>query len=255
MKLDQFYTKNEIALYFYKILCEKIDINSFDIFLEPSAGKGAFFNLLPNNKRIGLDIEPKAPGILQKDFFDFIPNNNKKHLVIGNPPFNNAVRFFNKSAEFSHVIAFILPRTFNKIRIQNKLNLNFHLLYNELLPLKPCCFEPKMNAKCVFHIWIRKDIKRIPIKLYNIHPDFYFLPLNENNKADFAMKAYGSNCGKLFFENLNSLSKNYHMIKSNININELIKRFNDLNYSISEDTVRQDSLGKKEIIYLYSLKN
>ena len=81
-------------------------------------------------------------------------------MVIGNPPFGKissfAVRFFNKSAEYAEVIAFIVPRTFKRVSVQNRLNLNFHLIYNEDLPMKPCCFEPKMGAKCCFQIWKKK---------------------------------------------------------------------------------------------------
>ena len=43
--------------------------------------------------------------------------------------------------------------------------------------------------------------------------------------------------------------KSWHWIKSNIDINELKNRFNSLDYSISNDTVRQDSLGQREVIY------
>ena len=54
---------------------------------------------------------------------------------------------------------------------------------------------------------------------------------------------------------LNSLRpKSWHWIKSNINIELLKKRFNELDYSISKDTVRQDSLGQQELIYLYKTK-
>ena len=48
--------------------------------------------------------------------------------------------------------------------------------------------------------------------------------------------------------------KSWHWIKSNINIDELKKKFKSLDYSMSKDTVRQDSLGQQELIYLYKLK-
>jgi len=74
------------------------------------------------------------------NFFDFIPE-NKKYIVIGNPPFGKnsslVINFFNKSAEFADVITFILPKTFKRVSIQNKLNLNFILIYNEDIPLTP----------------------------------------------------------------------------------------------------------------------
>ena len=103
--------------------------------LEPSAGTGSFFKQLPVNKRIGVDIQPKFDGIIEMDYFDFVPQFGKSYLVIGNPPFGRissiAVKFFNKSATFADCIAFIIPRTFKRVSIQNKLNLNFKLIYNE----------------------------------------------------------------------------------------------------------------------------
>ena len=70
---------------------------------------------------------------------------------------------------------------------------------------------------------------------------------------DFVIKAYGSNCGEIVEEGLQDLRpKSWHWIKSNINLEELKQRFSLLDYSISRDSVRQDSLGKKDLIYLYA---
>ena len=267
-KLDQFYTNGDIALNCYNKLTNLINIDDFDIHLEPSAGTGSFFNIMNETKKIGLDIKPKKEGILKMDFFDYEINLHKKYLVLGNPPFGKvsslAVKFFNKSAEFANCIAFIIPRTFKRVSIQNKLNLNFELIYNEDLPVSPCCFTPKMTAKCCFQIWIKKDTKRKKIIYDKTHNDFKFLkhgPKDKNNQptppknCDFVIKAYGSNCGEIIDTNLQLLRpKSWHWIKSNIDIELLKNKFKQLNYSMSKDTVRQDSLGQQELIYLYKQK-
>lgn len=272
INLDQFYTKKEISENCLRVLDDYIYFEDFDYILEPSVGTGSFYNLLPRDKRIGIDIDPKIKdrSITQMDFLEFEPEKNKKYIVVGNPPFGKisslAIKFFNKSAEFADVIAFIVPRTFKRVSVQNKLDLNFRLIYNEDLTLKPCCFTPKMNSKCSFQIWIRtkRKNKRKIIKYDKTHPDFQFLKLGNKDKnnqptiplgADFVMKAYGSNCGKLEFDNLESLSpKSWHWIKSNINIQKLKRRFEKLDYSIAKDTVRQDSIGQQEVIHLYKEK-
>jgi predicted RNA methylase len=267
-KLDQFYTNKDIAIKCYNKLKEIIDLNEYDIHLEPSAGCGSFFNIMDNTKKIGLDIEPKQKDILKMNFFDYKAEEDKKYLVIGNPPFGKvsslAVKFFNKSADFSNCIAFIIPRTFKRVSIQNKLNLNFHLVYNEDLTNNPCCFTPKMTAKCSFQIWVKKETKRKKIIYDKTHSDFKFLkhgPKDNNNQptpptnCDFVIKAYGANCGELIDTELHLLTtKNYNWLKSNIDIELLKNRFRQLDYSISKDTVRQDSLGKRELIYLYKVK-
>ena len=115
MSLDQFYTTAKCAKKYYDIFVSNINIDEYDIILEPSAGTGSFYKLLPENKRIGIDLEPKYGGIEKKNFFDFVPIKNKSYIVIGNPPFGKissiAVDFFNKSAEFADIIAFILHIT------------------------------------------------------------------------------------------------------------------------------------------------
>ena len=58
--LDQFYTKPEIAKKCY----EKLNINDFD-FRTFSRYRIFFFDLLDENKRIGLDIDPKHEKIFQ----------------------------------------------------------------------------------------------------------------------------------------------------------------------------------------------
>ena len=55
-----------------------------------------------------------------------------------------AIKFFNYTAKFSQVIAFIIPKTFRK-NIQNKLDLNFHLLSDIDIPMKPCSLLKKMK--------------------------------------------------------------------------------------------------------------
>lgn len=111
---DKFYTHQSVA----KMCIDMIDLSSYDVIIEPSAGNGSFSNQIPNC--ISYDLVPEHPSIIQQDYLKldtwrFI---GKKVLTIGYPPFgiqnNLAIQFFNKAAEYSHTIAFILPRTFMK---------------------------------------------------------------------------------------------------------------------------------------------
>jgi hypothetical protein len=263
--LDKFYTDTKYA----KKCIEKVLnlYDNIDFIIEPSAGNGSFYNQLPNNiQKIGLDIHPENENILKEDFFNF--NLNEKYskvLCIGNPPFGKscslAVKFFNHASNFSDIIAFIVPRTFKRISIQNKLNLNFHLKYSEDIPLSPCHFFPKMNVKCCFQIWEKSIIKRNIINYPEYHKDFDFLKYGEKDKnnqptvplnADFALRAYGGKIGEIIENNICNLRpKSFHFIKSNIDKSILIDRFNKLDFSISNDSARQNSLGKKELVNLY----
>ncbi len=263
--MDQFYTNEDVSIKCFEILKKEVNIESYDIQLEPSAGSGSFYKLMNPQKRIGLDIDPKYKGIIQQDFLSYTPT-NQSYICIGNPPFGRvsslAIKFFNKCAQFSDCIAFIIPRTFNKVSVQNKLNLNFILQYSEDLPLNPCCFTPKMSAKCCFQIWIRSSTPRQMVVYDKTHPDFDFIPYGKkdnNNQptppqgADFAIRAYGGECGQIVDQGLQNLRpKSWHFIKANIDIDLLKERFNSLDYSMSTCTVRQNSLGKSELIHIYS---
>ena len=128
MGLDQFYTKPEVV----DRVLSLINCSLFDYVVEPSAGAGDFLRRLPKDTRVGIDLEPADPEIEQGDFFDFKPATTKNVLTIGNPPFGKnsslAVKFFNHAASFSDCIAFIVPRTFRKPSIINRLHQNFHLI-------------------------------------------------------------------------------------------------------------------------------
>lgn len=121
-KNDKFYTKPEVVAQ----LLQELDLLSYSLIIEPSAGNGSFSNLIPNC--IALDIEPEDERIVKQDFFTYEPQQGNI-LVIGNPLFGEqstlAVQFFNHVAKFADTIAFILPKSFRKISIQNKLNLFF----------------------------------------------------------------------------------------------------------------------------------
>ena len=70
--------------------------------------------------------------------------------------------------------------------------------------------------------------------------------------ADFAIRAYGGKCGEIINTDLETLRpKSWHWIKSNINKNTLMERFTTLDYTLSLDTARQNSIGRGDLVRLY----
>ena len=139
----------------------------------------------------------------------------------------------------------------------------FHLVYDEEIPNNPCCFSPKMMVKCCFQIWEGKtNTKRQFTKLPSTHTDWEFVKLGPKDAkgqpahpltADFAMRAYGAKVGEIKTENLNALvSKNWHWFRTCIDQNTLINRFIQLDYSNSLNTARQNSMGRAELVALYT---
>jgi hypothetical protein len=264
--LDKFYTISRISTKCIETIRTLYAWDSWDLVVEPSAGNGSFLSQIPTSKRIGLDIDPEHPDIIKKNFFEYNPPDLPNILVVGNPPFGRvsslAVKFFNHSAEWCSVIAFIVPRTFRRISVQNRLHPKFHLVHDDEIPSDPCSFTPPMQVKCCFQIWEKQAEDRDIVKLNMKHPDWEFLsygPSDSNgqptppNTADFALLAYGGTCGKIVTADLHTLRpKSWHWIKSKIDVTELIKRFRSLDYSLSKDTARQNSIGRGELVWLYS---
>ena len=167
--LDKYYTTDSTVKVCINALKSYLKIENTDLVLEPSAGRGAFIEdlkTLSNNYRF-YDISPENEEIFKEDFLKFNYSQLRffeKIHIIGNPPFGKvsslAIKFFNHAASFASVIAFIIPRTFRRRSVQNKLDTSFHLVEDSELPLEPCAFSPPMMAKCCFQIWIKKDRKR-----------------------------------------------------------------------------------------------
>lgn len=193
--LDQFYTKDEVALKLCEIIKAKLKdkLKSY-IFLEPSAGGGAFLKALnksfENNEIIALDLEPKAQNIEQCDFFSYYTN-AQKIFTIGNPPFGKradlAIRFFNHASIFSDYIAFIVPLQFEKWSVQKNLNKAFSLIYSQNLEPNSFVFNGKDYAlRCCFQIWTRLKtntdlrLKQAPA---TTHKDFEMWQYNNTKEA------------------------------------------------------------------------
>jgi hypothetical protein len=166
--LDQFFTVPEVAENYYQQLLNFLKQKNINIkncvFIEPSAGAGSFFNLLPKNNSIGLDIYPISDRIIQQDFLSWEPPieiKNKIKIFVGNPPFGYrgwlALSFMNYASKFADYIAFILPMSFQsegKGSPKNRVK-GMKLNYSEIVPLNsfinPLGKIEKVNA--LWQIW------------------------------------------------------------------------------------------------------
>jgi len=266
--LDKFYTIVPVSKKCISTVSTIYLWDSWDLIIEPSAGNGNFFTNIPvqPSRKIGIDISPEHVDIIKGDFLEYNPPPGKI-LVIGNPPFGKnsslAVKFFNHAALWSQTIAFIVPRTFRRESIQNRLNLGFKLILDEDISSTPCSFNPPMSAKCCFQVWERtiEDARTI-VNLATTHADWEFLPfgpIDSRNQptpplgADFAIRAYGGKCGEIRTANLHLLRpKSWHWIRCP-DKETLMERFGRLDYSSSMNTARQNSMGRGELVKLYAV--
>ncbi|MBW7954311.1 restriction endonuclease subunit M [Candidatus Gracilibacteria bacterium] len=176
---DQFYTTKKISKYCFEKTLEvlkDLDINEEEYtFIEPSAGCCNFYNILPKQRRIGIDIEPKgelANELIKDNYLDFFPKDlNKKYIVIGNPPFglrgNLALRFINHSLDFADVVSFILPPLFDSDGkgVPKKRIKGYELAYTEKLPLNSFEYPDgkEVEVATIFQVWTKKNTHKIKI--------------------------------------------------------------------------------------------
>ena len=186
---DQFYTSPKTAnrcINYLEAEMEKYKIDmSKCIFVEPGAGCGHFYSLLPKKRRIGIDIQPKKSPLTNKlqkeiikgDFLKWNPSKNNKYIAIGNPPFGRngktALDFVIKSFEFADIVAFILPPIFDstgKGSCRNRLiKLGYTLLTTKNLNNLPFMYPggESVKVRTVFQIWSKKQpngYKKIKLK-------------------------------------------------------------------------------------------
>ena len=271
--LDQFYTKPSIV---EKVL-EMIDCSTFDLVVEPSAGAGDFLKRLPQDKRIGIDLEPALSEIRQGDFFDFVPDITSGVLTIGNPPFGKnsslAVKFFNHAAQFSDCIAFIVPRTFRKPSLINRLNSGFHLVKQEILEVD-AFYLPSGESYAVptvFQVWERKNIERDRIETTIVCQDFDFVSIEVDKKtkkptlghtkaqqqqSDFCVRRVGGYAGKVYtdFKQKKRDWKSHYYIKQKTK--DVYRIMQSINWNFREspkyDTAGNPSISKHDLIKFYS---
>lgn len=227
-----------------------------DLWLEPSAGAGVFLNRLPS-PNLGLDISPDGDNIIQQDYLTYCPPPHTKIGVVGNPPFGKnsslAIKFFNHSASFASLIAFILPKTFRKESIINKLNLmwvreielelpknSFHL-FDDLGRIK------EYDVPCVWQVWIPG--KRDKIKTATSHEDWQW---SSKQNATYAIRRVGALAGKCFSEFSNYAESSHYFITCTeevyLKLNSLFAEFQ----LAAKNTAGNPSLSKSEIVKLYS---
>ncbi|MDA9010562.1 hypothetical protein N9J17_01200 [Aquiluna sp.] len=201
---EQYYTPKDLAVFLVGVTLEHIENPKHAHFLEPAAGTGSFVEALRSHgieNISAIDKYPMHPDIAEADFLTWSPT-GKTLVTISNPPFgrNNAlsVPFFNHAANFSSHIAFLVPRSWRKWSVQNRLNANFHLISDIDISVQ---YENSAGIKIVdrndlrtcFQVWEKRDQTRTKISV----PNNGFLEKSTPEDADLAIRVFGYGCGNV----------------------------------------------------------
>ena len=165
---DKFYTSEAVAMSCIQRIIRALPCTRDYLWVEPSAGSGSFLhNLPPSFERVGLDLEPNAPDILERDYLLWTPPPHARIVVFGNPPFGRqsslAKAFIAKSCEFAQIIAFILPKSFTKPSMFGAFTSKFHLIQSTDLAKSAFLINGSpYDVPCVFQIWKKENVDRAP---------------------------------------------------------------------------------------------
>ena len=194
--LDRFFTRPEVAAECHAAL---LDIMAGEHarpelykFIEPAAGGGAFLDLLPEDRRIGVDILPGRVDIETADFLSWKPPvNGHRFAVIGNPPFGYrawlALAFVNHAATFADYIGFILPMAFQsdgkgspKHRV-----VGAELVQQRALPdgsFTTATGRPA-GVNALWQVWRRGVNNRVPDKTCDEWVDLFTVDMREERRC------------------------------------------------------------------------
>ena len=204
---EQFYTPPATAAWVVERVLNLIPDSREKVWLEPSAGSGSFLEALSLagiEDVIAMDIEPAHPSVKKKDFLTWRPT-AKDVVAIGNPPFgrNNSlsIPFFNKCAQFSSTIAFIVPRSWRKWSVTNRLSMDFTCLADEDLSINyvdvfGADVYAKNNLRTCLQVWTRTEVPRERVRI----TDHGFVEKVSPEQADIALKVFGYGCGTVLTE-------------------------------------------------------
>lgn len=274
-ELDQFYTNVEIAKECWATMINhlpSIHLNIEDaFFIEPSAGNGRFWNLMPKGS-IGIDLDPKLKGIKKKDFFTFKFPKKENIVVVGNPPFGKtgklALNFLNKSLDSSDMVAFIVPLQFEKWSIQSKIKEDAILICSKLLPSNSFRFNNKPHIiRCVFQIWTMKETSlpdlRMKVKPAIAHPDFKMWQYNNTESAkkvflnawDFAVPRQGYQDYSRREVDVSKCELNKQWILFKAKNNKVLQNLKNIDFDqLSKKNTLTPGFGKADLIQEYVSK-
>ncbi len=164
-ELDRFYTDRTVSLDLIKN--SKFILDSYSMFVEPSAGDGSFIDAVSEVLQkpcLGYDLLPARNDITQQDWLKFNDSLNGT-CIVGNPPFGTrsklAKQFIQKCINLdASCIAFILPKTFSKPTLQQIFPSDWKLVYTETIKDSAFLLDSIVyHVDCVWQIWEKNSTR------------------------------------------------------------------------------------------------
>ena len=186
---------------------------------------------------------------VQGDFLQWQPE-MKFDVIVGNPPYGKnaslAVKFLNKAAEYSDHISFVLPRTFRKPSVLNRIDEHLHLVEDVDTP------NETFGGTIITcrQKWEKRGEKRERIRTYTQHPDLNFVSKAESNV--FVGRVGAGPAGKVLTADYDHLTEQHYFLQVTDTVKERLIEIQDtLRQLARAATVGTPSLSKHELISTY----
>ena len=204
---EQFYTPPDIADRVLSLLTRTSPDWTSTPFLEPAGGTGTFIDAA---RRHGVtevhswDIEPHHPEVARGNFL-MQSLRFRGATCATNPPFgrNNAlaIPFFNHAAPACDTIAFIVPRSWRKWSVINRLDQDFTLVEDVDLKINYLDAHGRDvhafdKLRTCIQIWSRQGRRR---PKYSVE-DRGLIARTSPDEADVALTIFGYSCGTVSTE-------------------------------------------------------
>ncbi len=259
---DQYYTRPETVAACLAFLHAVLPDLAPDLYLEPSAGDGAFLQQMPH-PRLGIDIAPAHPEVVMADFLTWVPNEDLGSIaVVGNPSYGRnaarAIAVFNHAAKIADTVAMIMPASMSKGSMRNRLDARFELVDEMPLPAEPFRLHGRLRrVNTVFQVWRRSSTLRPKAIATTTHADFTFVAAAQG--ADFAIRRVGGRAGAIMTVPAPGQPMSGYAPTSNLYIKargidpaHLEARFRALDFSdVRLCAVSNPSVSKSDIVTLY----
>jgi len=175
----------------------------------------------------------------------------KFDFLIGNPPYgknsNLAIKFLNLGVKLSTQVRYVLPRTFRKVSVHNRIDARLHLVHDQTVPDH---MFPDSIVTC-YQVWEARTLPRLPVQKTTHHKDLEFVAPAQANVC--VGRVGGGPCGKVFVSGFLTRSINSHyFIRTSDEVIAQLQKLSDQFRQAGLQTVGVPSLSKHELIEIYT---
>ena len=173
-------------------------------------------------------------------------------IIIGNPPYgvaaNMAVKFLNKSCELSDDVRMVLPASFQRDSVMNRIDLEAELIQDIRLPDETF---PR-DITTVRQRWVKTGTPREKITIYKTHPDFQFIKYKDKDQATLFIGGAGAGpSGKVKTEGYDHYMPGHHYIVCSDEVRDRFIALQPKLITRSRVCGCLPGLGKHDIIKIY----